>query len=142
MEAAPITPNDPPPSWPEKGAISFSHVKLAYRPGLPLVLKDVSFEIKAGEKVTASLHIQLLLTFLNQIGICGRTGAGKSSMLQALFRIVEIEEGGRIEIDGVNTREIGLDALRQRLAVIPQDALLFKGTVRENMCVFNFLDIT
>lgn len=59
-------------------------------------------------------------------------------MLQALFRIVEIEEGGRIEIDGVNTKEIGLDALRQRLAVIPQDALLFKGTVRENMCVLFF----
>jgi ATP-binding cassette, subfamily C (CFTR/MRP), member 1 len=66
MEAAPITPNDPPPSWPEKGAISFSHVDMAYRPGLPLVLKDVSFEVKAGEKVTAGLHIlQPSLTFFD-----------------------------------------------------------------------------
>jgi ABC-type multidrug transport system fused ATPase/permease subunit len=62
-------------------------------------------------------------------------------MLQALFRIVEIEEGGSITIDGVNTKNIGLDILRQRLAVIPQDALLFKGTVRENMsvCFSSFL---
>lgn len=51
MEAAPTTSNDPPPSWPDKGAINFSHVKMAYRPGLPLVLKDVSFDVKAGEKV-------------------------------------------------------------------------------------------
>jgi ATP-binding cassette, subfamily C (CFTR/MRP), member 1 len=56
-------------------------------------------------------------------------------MLQALFRVVEIEDGGSITIDGVNTKNIGLDVLRQRLAVIPQDALLFKGTVRENMSV-------
>ena len=59
-------------------------------------------------------------------------------MLQALFRIVEIEEGGSITIDGVNTKGMGLDILRQRLAVIPQDALLFKGTVRENMSVLLF----
>lgn len=64
------TKNDPPPSWPSRGAVSFQNVQLAYRPGLPLVLKDVSFDIKPGEKV----------------GVVGRTGAGKSSLLQALLR--------------------------------------------------------
>ncbi|CAG7855038.1 SubName: Full=Uncharacterized protein {ECO:0000313/EMBL:EKV43218.1} [Serendipita indica DSM 11827] len=81
-----------------------------------LVLHGITFDVKPGEK----------------IGICGRTGAGKSSILQALFRIVEIE-GGTIEIDGVDTRKIGLDVLRRQMAVIPQDALLFQGTVRENI---------
>lgn len=66
------TKNDPPPSWPEKGAIRFDDAQLAYREGLPLVLKGVTFDVKAGEK----------------IGIVGRTGAGKSSLLQALFRSV------------------------------------------------------
>lgn len=66
-------PNDPPPSWPDKGAIQFKNVELRYRENLPLVLKDVSFNIHPGEKV----------------GIVGRTGAGKSSMLEALFRSVK-----------------------------------------------------
>ncbi|KAF8580407.1 multidrug resistance-associated ABC transporter [Ramaria rubella] len=107
-EAALATLKDPPPSWPSKGSISFTNVELAYREGLPLVLKDVSFEIKAGEKV----------------GIVGRTGAGKSSLLQALFRIVELQKGSII-IDAVDCRTIGLDILRRQLVVIPQDAVLF-----------------
>ncbi|KZT29932.1 multidrug resistance-associated ABC transporter [Neolentinus lepideus HHB14362 ss-1] len=110
------TPNDPPPSWPEKGAVSFKNVELAYRPGLPLVLKDISFDVQPGEK----------------IGIVGRTGAGKSSLLQALFRMVELQSG-KIEIDGRNIREIGLDTLRSRLALVPQDCTLFLGTLRENI---------
>ncbi|CCA75566.1 probable ATP-binding cassette transporter protein YOR1 [Serendipita indica DSM 11827] len=116
QEAPPTTKADPDQNWPDKGAISFNDVKMAYRPGLPLVLHGITFDVKPGEK----------------IGICGRTGAGKSSILQALFRIVEIE-GGTIEIDGVDTRKIGLDVLRRQMAVIPQDALLFQGTVRENI---------
>lgn len=115
-EGALETKNDPPPSWPSQGAVSFKNVQLSYRPGLPLVLKDVSFEIKPGEK----------------IGIVGRTGAGKSSLLQALLRIVELKDGS-ITIDGVNTSEIGLDVLRRRLAVIPQDSVLFLGTLRNNL---------
>jgi len=110
------TPKDPPPSWPEHGAVSFKNAKLAYREGLPLVLKDVSFEVKPGEKV----------------GIVGRTGAGKSSLLQALFRMVELK-GGSIEIDGQNTHEMGLDILRRQLALVPQDSTLFLGTLRENL---------
>lgn len=128
------TPNDPPPSWPSKGEIVFDNVQLAYRQGLPLVLKGVTFRVKPLEK----------------IGIVGRTGAGKSSLLQALFRYdhhclvisgrqlndngrtVELPEG-TIEIDGVNISKIGLDALRSSLALVPQDSVLFMGTLRENL---------
>ena len=67
-----------------------------------------------------------------KIGIVGRTGAGKSSLLQALFRIVNLDSGA-IEIDGKNVAEMGLETLRGRLALVPQDSLLFQGTVRENL---------
>ncbi|RDX54457.1 multidrug resistance-associated ABC transporter [Lentinus brumalis] len=115
-EGAATTPNDPPPSWPEAGAIEFKDVEMAYRPGLPPVLKGVSFEVKPGEKV----------------GIVGRTGAGKSSLLQALFRIVNVQKGV-IEIDGRNIADMGLDVLRGRLALVPQDSILFQGTLRDNL---------
>ncbi|KAH6909905.1 ATP-dependent bile acid permease [Coprinopsis sp. MPI-PUGE-AT-0042] len=107
-EGARQTPADPPASWPAKGTIDFTNVKMAYREGLPLVLKDASFQIRAGEKV----------------GIVGRTGAGKSSLLQALFRL---------KLDGVDTRHIGLETLRTRLALVPQDSVLFLGTLRDNI---------
>ncbi|KAF7982734.1 hypothetical protein HWV62_26606 [Athelia sp. TMB] len=110
------TPNDPPPSWPEKGSIKFDDVKLAYREGLPLVLKGTSFQVNPGEK----------------IGIVGRTGAGKSSLIQALFRLVELQSGS-IEIDGKNIRDMGLDVLRHRLALVPQDSVLFLGSLRNNL---------
>ncbi|KAJ3915478.1 multidrug resistance-associated ABC transporter [Lentinula edodes] len=115
-EGDPVTPHDPPPSWPHAGRVEFSNVQLAYRKGLPLVLNGVSFNVQPGEK----------------IGIVGRTGAGKSSLIQALLRMVELE-GGKIEIDGFNTREIGLDVLRGKLALVPQDSVLFLGTLRENL---------
>ncbi|KAM5532134.1 hypothetical protein V8D89_014227 [Ganoderma adspersum] len=114
------TPTDPPPAWPERGAIEFKDVEMSYRLGLPPVLKGVSFGINPGEK----------------IGIVGRTGAGKSSLLQALFRIVNLTSG-IIEIDGRNIAQIGLETLRGRLALVPQDSLLFKGTVRENLDPLN-----
>ncbi|KAG6916302.1 hypothetical protein DXG01_007459 [Tephrocybe rancida] len=114
------SPDDPPASWPSQGRVSFDNVEFAYRKGLPLVLKGVSFDVKPGEKV----------------GIVGRTGAehelGKSSLLQALFRTVELESG-KIEIDGQNISSVGLDTLRGRLALVPQDSTLFLGTLRENL---------
>ncbi|PIL27466.1 ATP-binding cassette transporter [Ganoderma sinense ZZ0214-1] len=114
------TPSDPPPVWPERGAIEFKDVEMSYRQGLPAVLKGVSFQINPGEK----------------IGIVGRTGAGKSSLLQALFRIVNLTSG-TIEIDGTSIAQVGLETLRGRLALVPQDSLLFKGKVRENLDPLN-----
>ncbi|KZO98300.1 multidrug resistance-associated ABC transporter [Calocera viscosa TUFC12733] len=116
QEPSETTPKDPPPTWPSQGQISFRNVQMRYREGLPLVLKGISFDVKPGEKV----------------GVVGRTGAGKTSILQALFRMVDIC-GGEILVDGVNINEIGLSVLRKQLAIIPQDALLFQGTLRTNL---------
>ncbi|PPR03716.1 hypothetical protein CVT24_007391 [Panaeolus cyanescens] len=110
------SPDTPAPSWPDKGQITFSDVELAYREGLPLVLKGVSFRVNPSEKV----------------GIIGRTGAGKSSLMQALFRMVELHSG-KIEIDDQDIRRISLDDLRKRLALVPQDSTLFLGTLRDNL---------
>ncbi|KAH6879600.1 cadmium ion transporter [Coprinopsis sp. MPI-PUGE-AT-0042] len=109
-------PQDPPASWPAEGSIKFNNVQLAYREGLPLVLKGISFEIRPREKV----------------GIVGRTGAGKSSLLHALFRTVKLPQG-TIQIDGINIEEVGLETLRTRLALVPQESVLFIGTLRENI---------
>ncbi|KAG6856149.1 hypothetical protein H0H87_007054 [Tephrocybe sp. NHM501043] len=106
----------PPASWPSNGQITFTDVNLSYRPGLPPVLKNVSFAVQAGEK----------------IGIVGRTGAGKTSLLQALFRIVELHKG-QIDIDGFDISRIGLSVLRNSLALVPQDSTLFLGTLRANL---------
>ncbi|KAF4398458.1 hypothetical protein G4B88_025437 [Cannabis sativa] len=115
-----IENNQPPPTWPSLGGISFDNVVLRYRPGLPPVLHGLSFKICPSEKV----------------GIVGRTGAGKSSMLNALFRIVEMEEG-RISIDGYDISKFGLTDLRKVLSIIPQSAVIFSGTVRFNLDPFD-----
>ncbi|KAL2004862.1 hypothetical protein VTN00DRAFT_3135 [Thermoascus crustaceus] len=107
------------PSWPQEGAITFTGVEMRYRDGLPLVLKGLDMEIRGGER----------------IGIVGRTGAGKSSIMSALFRLVELS-GGTIKIDGIDIATVGLHDLRSRLAIIPQDPTLFKGTVRSNLDPF------
>ncbi|KAG0700067.1 ABC protein [Suillus ampliporus] len=109
----------PPARWPEHGAIEFNDVKMAYRPGLPNVLKGISVKVRGGEK----------------IGVVGRTGAGKSSLMLALFRIVELS-GGSITIDGVDISMIGLKDLRAKISIIPQDPLLFSGTIRSNLDPF------
>ncbi|KAG0214051.1 Multidrug resistance-associated protein 1 [Mortierella sp. GBA30] len=147
-----------PESWPSKGQVSFKNYSTRYRQGMDLVLKKVSFEVQPGEKV----------------GIVGRTGAGKSSLTLALFRIIEAanshwakashngsdmdedpnkvdpatpvvelekvqveDDGGSIWIDGVDISTLGLEHLRQHLAIIPQDPILFVGTVRDNLDPFN-----
>ncbi|KAI8821178.1 P-loop containing nucleoside triphosphate hydrolase protein [Fimicolochytrium jonesii] len=127
-----------PQSWPQNGRIEFKNVNMRYRSGLDLVLKRLSFTIEAGQKV----------------GIVGRTGAGKSSLALALMRLVDIcppsstskfdeergdeaaLEGGSITIDGVDIATVPLATLRQRLSIIPQEAFLFTGTVRENLDPF------
>lgn len=108
--------NRPAIGWPSQGGVSFNHYSTRYRPGLDLVLKDVNLEIKPHEK----------------IGVVGRTGAGKSSLTLSLFRIIEAA-GGEISIDNLDISKIGLLDLRGRLAIIPQDAALFEGTVRDNL---------
>ena len=102
--------------WPSKGQISIKNLELRYRPDLDLVLRSINLEIPGGSKV----------------GIVGRTGSGKSSMLVALFRLVE-PCGGSISIDGVNLADIALDDVRHNIAIIPQDAFLFYGTFRYNL---------
>lgn len=119
-EEAPLHTIDVRPTWPEKGEIVFENVEMCYREGLPLVLKGLDMHVRGGER----------------IGIVGRTGAGKSSIMSTLFRLVEIS-AGRITIDGVDISTIGLNDLRKRLAIIPQDPTLFHGTVRSNLDPFN-----
>ncbi|KZO92802.1 ABC transporter [Calocera viscosa TUFC12733] len=124
QEAAQEIPETkPPPSWPEAGKVDFNNVVMSYRPGLPPVLKGLAMHVEAGEK----------------IGIVGRTGAGKSSIMVALYRLVEIGSGN-IVIDGVDISKIGLRDLRSKIAIIPQDPLLFSGTLRSNLDPFGLYD--
>merc|ERR1711906_36453 len=120
-EAAADTKLDPKPTeWPSKGEIVVRRASMRYRDG-PLVLKDISVAIKGGEKV----------------GVVGRTGSGKSSLMTALFRITEIEaDGGQMLIDDVDIKTIGLNSLRLGLSIIPQDPVMFSNTVRYNLDPF------
>ncbi|XP_059177499.1 multidrug resistance-associated protein 1-like [Physella acuta] len=104
------------PEWPLSGTITFKNVSLQYRAGLEPVLKNLSFHILDGEK----------------IGVVGRTGAGKSSLMLALFRLVEPCDG-KIIIDGVDVSKLGLYDLRQKLTILPQDPVLFSGSLRSNL---------
>ncbi|KAL2915615.1 hypothetical protein HK105_204800 [Polyrhizophydium stewartii] len=119
LEAPEITDVRPPASWPAKGEIEFKDVSMRYAADLPLVLKSVSFSIRDKEK----------------IGVVGRTGSGKSSLMQVLFRMVE-PASGAIVVDGITTSELGLKDLRSGLGIIPQDPVLFSGTFRRNLDPF------
>ncbi|XP_073318323.1 ATP-binding cassette sub-family C member 4-like [Pagrus major] len=109
----------PPPDWPSKGLVTFDRVSFSYSEDGPLVLQSMKAMFRPKEKV----------------GIVGRTGAGKSSLVSALFRLAEPQ--GKIYIDGVLTSEIGLHDLRQKMSIIPQDPVLFTGTMRKNLDPFN-----
>ncbi|KAG2937972.1 Canalicular multispecific organic anion transporter 2 [Phytophthora cactorum] len=122
QEAPSRLPLDPPSTqhpetWPSAGSIKFNHVSFRYKDQGQLVLRDLSFSVYGSEK----------------LGIVGRTGAGKSSLTMALFRINELAAGS-IYIDGVDVSTIGLTTLREKLSIIPQNPVLFKGTLR------NYLD--
>ncbi|KAI8834848.1 P-loop containing nucleoside triphosphate hydrolase protein [Chytridium lagenaria] len=115
-----IASRRPATSWPSEGSVSVEGLEMRYTPDGASVLKDVSFHIRGGEK----------------LGVVGRTGAGKSSLTLSLFRIVE-PFAGSITIDGINISDIGLHDLRSRLTIIPQDPVLFIGTLRSNLDPFS-----
>ena len=105
-----------PPKWPERGVVEFRNYSTRYREDLEPVLKHISFTTRPHER----------------IGVVGRTGAGKSSLTLALFRILEATEGA-VYIDGIDISTLGLYDLRQAMAIIPQDAQLWQGTLRQNL---------
>ncbi|XP_015835557.1 probable multidrug resistance-associated protein lethal(2)03659 [Tribolium castaneum] len=109
----------PPQGWPTMGVIEFRSVSMRYAPEEPLVLKKLNFRVNSGEKV----------------GIVGRTGAGKSSLISALFRLADID--GAILIDDIDTKQISLECLRSKISIIPQEPVLFSGTLRKNLDPFD-----
>ncbi|KAJ3410257.1 Multidrug resistance-associated protein 1 [Chytridiales sp. JEL 0842] len=120
-EAPPIMKeNRPDQKWPSNGTVEFEDVSMRYQDDLPLVLRELTFSTRPNEK----------------IGIVGRTGSGKSSLIMALFRMIEAS-AGRIVVDGVDINKIGLYDLRSRLSIIPQDPILFSGTIRSNLDPFD-----
>ncbi|KAJ6687601.1 ATP-BINDING CASSETTE SUB-FAMILY C [Salix koriyanagi] len=111
-----IKDNRPPLNWPTKGKVDICDLQIRYRPDAPLVLRGISCTFEGGHR----------------IGIVGRTGSGKTTLISALFRLVE-PVGGKIIVDGIDISKIGLHDLRTRFGIIPQDPTLFNGTVRYNL---------
>jgi len=111
---------NPPKDWPAKGDINFRSVSMRYRDDLPLALTDFSANIHSGER----------------IGVCGRTGAGKSTLFSTLFRLVECEPGGSVILDGQDITRMGLHDLRNKVMIIPQEPVMFQGDVRYNLDPF------
>ncbi|XP_018575091.1 multidrug resistance-associated protein 4-like [Anoplophora glabripennis] len=118
QEKQPDIPKNPPKAWPDKGEIVFNNMGLKYIETGDLVLKNLNLVIKPNEK----------------IGIVGRTGAGKSSLISALFRLAVVE--GEIKIDEIDTKDLILKDLRSKISIIPQDPVLFSGTLRYNLDPF------
>ncbi|XP_065866716.1 ABC transporter C family member 8 isoform X2 [Euphorbia lathyris] len=111
-----VEDNRPPSSWPFNGRIELQELKIRYRPNAPLVLKGINCTFKEGSRV----------------GVVGRTGSGKTTLISALFRLVE-PANGKIVIDGIDICCIGLKDLRTKLSIIPQEPTLFRGSVRTNL---------
>ncbi|CAL1536758.1 unnamed protein product [Lymnaea stagnalis] len=121
QEADWVVPSKRPhPTWPSHGVVEFMNFSVKYREGLDLVIRGMSVKIHGGEKV----------------GVVGRTGAGKSSLSLSLFRLME-SAGGCIMVDGVNIADLGLHDLRSRITILPQDPVLFSGTLRMNLDPFD-----
>lgn len=120
-EAPAIIPDSRPPiDWPSQGVIEVDNLSLRYAPELPRVIKNVNFKVDS----------------FNKVGIVGRTGAGKSTIITAFFRFIEADTGS-IKIDGLDISKIGLKDLRENIAIIPQDPTLFIGTIRSNLDPFD-----
>nr|XP_023018986.1 multidrug resistance-associated protein 4-like [Leptinotarsa decemlineata] len=117
-----IITKSPPKSWPNRGRIDFVNVHMRYSKNTSYILKNLVFGVQPMEK----------------IGIVGRTGAGKSSLIQALFRLVDIE--GSILIDDIDTKSVPLNVLRSKISIIPQEPVLFSGTLRMNLDPFDDYD--
>jgi ATP-binding cassette subfamily C (CFTR/MRP) protein 4 len=121
LEYAELSPEEdkgnfvPSESWPQEGNIEFKSVTMRYSPEKPVVLKQICFTVRSGEK----------------LGIVGRTGAGKTSLISVLFRLFHFE--GTIFIDRVDTKSVLLQTLRSKISIIPQDPVLFIGTLRKNL---------
>ncbi|CAL8071482.1 unnamed protein product [Orchesella dallaii] len=111
-----LPPDSLPPNWPTSGQVKFENVSVQYGPDRPVIISGLSVDVTEKQKV----------------GICGRSGSGKSSLLMALFRISDVKNG-RILIDGVNIHEIPLLKLRSSFSIIPQENILFSGTLRFNL---------
>ena len=105
-----------PSDWPSSGRLEIDQVSAKYRANLPEAVIDLNLILNSGEK----------------LGICGRTGAGKSTLASVILRIIETTNG-EIRLDGVDTRKIGLQDLRSKITIVPQDSVLFSGTVKFNL---------
>ncbi|CAH9131097.1 unnamed protein product [Cuscuta epithymum] len=111
-----VESNRPDPGWPSTGEVDIRNLQVRYAPHMPLVLRGITCTLFGGKKT----------------GVVGRTGSGKSTLIQTIFRILE-PASGEIAIDGVNLSSIGLHDLRSRLSIIPQDPIMFEGTIRSNL---------
>jgi ABC-type multidrug transport system fused ATPase/permease subunit len=121
--AAHIEATKPQKSWPQAGSVKVENLVVQYAPDTPAVLRNISFETRPREK----------------IGIVGRTGSGKSTLALSIFRFME-PTSGHVFIDGVDIHTLGLTDLRAQLTIIPQDPVLFSGTLRSNLDPFNEYD--
>ncbi|KAJ7598846.1 multidrug resistance-associated ABC transporter [Mycena floridula] len=115
-EAPEYTELRPPENWPSHGAISFSNFSVRYAPDLPDVLHDLNFDIRSGEKV----------------GLLGKTGSGKSTLVLSMFRFLEATHGS-ISIDGLDISTIGTFDVRSAITIIPQDPTILSGTLRSTL---------